>query len=166
MMRSHCTSLAGRPCLRHGNSCLSTEIGSLVDSGDKSRCNHHSPPSIPPNGKAALNHSAPQTAQEFEPDPLFVASLREGKWILLMWIACFAWTQTVCLNFGYPDSVDPANFPTILGIPAWVAWGIAFPWLLANIVTIWFCLTQMEDADLGSDPEDSAADAADGARDV
>ncbi len=88
---------------------------------------------------------------DLEPDPLFVASFREARWILLMWVSCFVWTLTVCLNFGYPETVDPQSFPTVLGIPAWVAWGIAFPWLIANVVTIWFCLCVMEDADLGDD---------------
>jgi len=93
---------------------------------------------------------------DLEPDPLFVASFREARWILLMWLSCFAWTLTVCLNFGYPETVDPQNFPTVFGIPAWVAWGIAFPWLIANAVTIWFCLCVMEDADLGEDVAEAA----------
>ncbi|MDG1894671.1 MAG: hypothetical protein P8J37_07165 [Fuerstiella sp.] len=101
---------------------------------------------------------------DLEPDPLFVAAFRETRWILLMWLSCFAWTLTVCLNFGYPETVDPLNFPMVLGIPAWVAWGIAFPWLIANGVTIWFCLCVMEDADLGEDvSEAQAAQAAESA---
>ena len=100
----------------------------------------------------ALTSSAPPDATEYEPDPLYTSGLREGKWILLMWVSCFVWTLAVCLTQGYPDSVDPTNFPTVFGIPSWVAWGIAFPWLIADAVTIWFCLTQMEDADLGVDP--------------
>ena len=102
---------------------------------------------------AALTHSAPPDPTQFEPDPIYVSGLREGGWILLMWVCCFVWTLVVCLSQGYPDSVDPGNFPTVFGIPAWVAWGIAFPWLVADGVTIWFCLTQMEDADLGADPD-------------
>ncbi|MEO2018827.1 MAG: DUF997 family protein [Fuerstiella sp.] len=111
---------------------------------------------------------------DLEPDPLFVASFREARWILLMWLSCFAWTLTVCLNFGYPDTVDPQSFSTVFGIPAWVAWGIAFPWLIANVVTIWFCLFVMEDADLGETQEevpvvnemDSVTDAKEGGSNV
>ena len=91
---------------------------------------------------------------DLEPDPLFLDSLREARWILLMWATCFAWTLTVCLNYGYPTQVDPKTFPTVLGIPAWVAWGIAFPWLVANVVTITFCLGYMKDGDLGDDASD------------
>lgn len=100
-----------------------------------------------------MNPSAtvPEIYEDYEPDPLFVDSRHEAGWILLMWACCFAWTMMVCLNYGYPDSIDPATFPTVFGIPAWVAWGIGFPWLVADVVTIWFCLFRMKDADLGSD---------------
>ena len=94
--------------------------------------------------------------EAYEPDPVFFSSLREARWILAMWVGCFVWTLTASLTMGYPDTVDPETFPTVLGIPAWVAWGIGLPWLIANVVTIWFCLTQMDDAELESD-EDTAA---------
>ncbi len=90
---------------------------------------------------------------DYEPDPLFVNSLREAKWILLMWCCCLVWTLTVCLNMGYPKVVNPETFPMILGIPAWVACGIALPWCLANVVTFVFCLRYMTDGDLGDDPD-------------
>ena len=99
--------------------------------------------------------TASEQTDEFELDPVFLSSIRESRWILLMWVGCFAWTLTACLTLGYPDTVDPKTFATVLGIPAWVAWGIGLPWLLANIVTIWFCLTQMEDADLEAGGRDS-----------
>lgn len=88
---------------------------------------------------------------EFEADPLFVDSLREAKWILLMWFICLIWTLTVCLSLGYPDSVTPETFPIVFGIPAWVVFGIVLPWGLANIATVVFCLAYMRDADLGPD---------------
>lgn len=96
---------------------------------------------------------------EYEPDPLFVDSLREAGWILLMWVACFIWTLAACLTQGYPDpgSITPETFPTVFGIPAWVAYGIALPWLAADIVTIWFCIFKMKDADLGTEPDEQDA---------
>ncbi|MEQ9411293.1 MAG: hypothetical protein RIK87_26505 [Fuerstiella sp.] len=93
-------------------------------------------------------------SDDYEPDPLFTDSLYEARWILLMWLCCFVWTLTVCLTFGYPTSVQPETFPTVLGIPAWVAFGIALPWLIGDVVTIWFCLFCMKDGDLGADPDD------------
>ena len=86
--------------------------------------------------------------EQFELDPIFVSSRREAGWILLMWAACFAWTLTACGLSGYPDDVDPETFPTLFGIPRWVAIGIAVPWMISNVVTIWFCLRVMKDGDL------------------
>ncbi|MEZ6123407.1 MAG: DUF997 family protein [Planctomycetaceae bacterium] len=93
-------------------------------------------------------------ASDFEPDPLFVDSLKEAKVILSIWLICFVWTVSVCLSTGYAKEVDPQQFPMILGMPTWIVWGVALPWLLANVVTIVFCLGYMKDADLGEDPPD------------
>lgn len=104
------------------------------------------------------NDPAPPLADDdFEPDPIFVDSRREAGWILLMWASCFVWTLTVCLSLGYQDNVQPESFSTILGMPAWVVWGIGLPWLLADLVTIWFCLFRMKDGDLGTVDEESAS---------
>lgn len=92
---------------------------------------------------------------ELEPDPIFLTGLAEGKWILLMWLGCFIWTMTVCLQSGYEVDVTPSTFPTVWGIPAWVAWGICLPWLVANIVTVLFCFFHMKDGDLGGDNSDA-----------
>jgi hypothetical protein len=87
----------------------------------------------------------------YEPDPLFIDSLLEAKWILLMWFACMAWTLAVCLTQGYQKNVTPETFSMVLGIPAWVAYGICLPWCLANLATFVFCLGYMKDADLGEE---------------
>ena len=128
--------------------------GPVVDSVGQTVCNLsvHEPLSLP--GIKIVSQIAPASDENLEPDPLFVTSRKEAGWILLMWVTCFAWTLTVCLNNGYPQSCGTRKrFQRSLEIPAWVAWGIGFPWLIADVVTIWFCLTQMEDADLGSDSE-------------
>jgi len=91
---------------------------------------------------------------ELIPDPVFVQSLRESGVILLTWLACFVWTFTYCTRYGYPTDVDPAAFPTVLGMPSWVVWGIVLPWSLANIVTLLFCFGFMQDATL--EPDDVA----------
>ena len=93
---------------------------------------------------------------DYEPDPLFVDSLHEAKWILVMWLTCFVWTLTVCLTQGYSRNVNPDSFPMVFGIPAWVAYGIALPWCLANIATFIFCLGYMKDGDLGADVDSDA----------
>ena len=93
---------------------------------------------------------------QYELDPIFVDSVRESGWIIAMWVCCFVWTLTICLSYGYQETVDPATFKTVYGIPAWVAYGIVLPWLIADIVTIWFCVFKMKDGDLGeNEPEPS-----------
>lgn len=105
-------------------------------------------------------------SEELQPDPIFVTGLREAKWILFMWLCCFIWTMSYCINNGYQTEVDPANFPTVFGIPEWVAWGIGLPWIIANVVTIAFCFGYMQDGDL-EDPEfNSNAASKSGANDV
>lgn len=92
------------------------------------------------------------------PDPIFVTGLREAKWILLMWLSCFIWTMTYCISNGYQTEVDPSTFPTVFGIPEWVAWGVGLPWVIANIVTVAFCFGYMQDGDLEcSDLESEAS---------
>ncbi|MCA9063801.1 MAG: hypothetical protein KDA96_12100 [Planctomycetaceae bacterium] len=91
----------------------------------------------------------------WEPDPVFVSGRREAKWILLMWVTCLAWTITVCSNMGYLDpaapDIDPQTMTLVFGLPRWVFWGIALPWMISNVVSIWFCVCYMRDADLGVD---------------
>ena len=52
--------------------------------------------------------------------------------------------------------MDPENIPTTLGMPSWVVWGIAVPWIVADIFTVWFCFFYMKDDDLGLSPEELA----------
>lgn len=82
------------------------------------------------------------------PDPLFLQSVRESGFILLTWAACFAWTFCYCTVNGYSAEVAPADFPTVLGMPSWVVWGIVLPWTLANAVTLYFCFWYMQDGEL------------------
>ena len=100
---------------------------------------------------------SPDDDDTLERDPIFTDGLREGGWILVMWFSCFVWTMVVCLTWGYQEDVDPRTFATVFGIPAWVAWGIAFPWLIANVVTLWFCAFCMKDRDLGEDQSEADA---------
>lgn len=118
-----------------------------------------------PRTQADASPSAsPASAPDGEliPDPIFLQSLRESGVILLTWLACFAWTFTYCAFNAYPSEVDPASLSTVLGMPAWVVWGIVLPWSLANVVTLVFSFCYMQDADLEDGPtaEQSAAAAA------
>ncbi len=83
--------------------------------------------------------------KETEPplDPVFKSSVRELRWILVIWFIHFIWVLGYCYTFGYPDSEQPLS--TVLGMPSWVFWGVFAPWITATAISIWFALTQIED---------------------
>ena len=113
---------------------------------------------------------------DLEVDPVLKHSLREAKFILGVWLACFAWTCTYCYLYGYVShepkpgvsvvaigelvgplesfNRDPATAletPLDLGIPGWVFYGILLPWIACVLVSIWYCLFFFVEDDLGVD---------------
>ena len=80
-------------------------------------------------------------------DPVFVHARREALFILALWAACLIWTLGCSYLMGY--NVEPEEISTIGGIPAWIVWGVGAPWLLATVVTVWFCFAFMVDDELG-----------------
>ena len=95
--------------------------------------------------------------QETPVDPIYQSSLRELKWILVLWLVICTWVVGYCSMFGYMSDDD--SLVTILGMPSWVFWGIFVPWIVAAAVSAWFALTQMTDHSL---EETSASDSASG----
>jgi hypothetical protein len=91
----------------------------------------------------------PDKEKPIDYDPIFLNSRREAIVIFTIWLVCLVWAVPYCYYFGYVGSFDSANFSTFLGIPSWLFWGIALPWLLADIVTTWFCFCYMQDDDVG-----------------
>ena len=75
-------------------------------------------------------------------------SRREALFTAVMWVTCFLWTVGYCAAFGYRQDGAPR---LIQGIPDWVVYGILAPWTFATVVTLWFALWGMKDADLGED---------------
>ena len=90
------------------------------------------------------------TNTETQSDPVFASSLRELRWIVLIWLVNFCWVVGYCRAYGYPSEGQP--LATVLGMPSWVFWGIFVPWIVAAVVTSWFALTQIEDHPLESSP--------------
>ncbi|MEZ6067752.1 MAG: DUF997 family protein [Planctomycetaceae bacterium] len=91
-------------------------------------------------------------------DPVFLHARREAIVILLVWAACFAWTVPYCYLNGYGAPTDGEPIPLVIGMPAWVFWGVAVPWLVGGLVSIGLCLFYIEDDDLaeersGEEPE-------------
>lgn len=85
-------------------------------------------------------------------DPTFVNSRREAIVIFGSWVVALIWAVPYCYLNGY-NVADPENIKTVLGIPSWLFWGIAAPWVAANLFTTWFCFAYMKDDDLGVNPD-------------
>ncbi len=99
------------------------------------------------------SNTKPYETSGMEYDPTFLNSRKEAFIIFAVWGISLLWTVPYCSLFGYPTDFDPAKMKLVLGIPSWVFWGIAFPWTMCNLFTIWFCLFYMRDDDLGEGEE-------------
>lgn len=82
---------------------------------------------------------------------------RREMWVMLgAWAAFFLLVTTVCALTAYRPGGDAAQpVPLLLGMPRWVALGVAVPWLAANGFIVWFALRFMKDTPLPSDNADS-----------
>jgi hypothetical protein len=81
-------------------------------------------------------------------DPLFRHARREAIMSLVVFAICFVWSIGVYLTMGL-HSGEIGEVDTVLGIPAWVFWGVAVPWLAADVFIVVFCFVLMTDDDLG-----------------
>lgn len=81
-------------------------------------------------------------------DPVYQHSRREAILIFSIWICALLWSVPYCYLNGYPATFNPDTFQTVGGVPAWVFWGIAVPWLVADVLTIFMCLFVIKDDDL------------------
>ena len=106
--------------------------------------------------------SSPDSEKPIEYDPVFLHARREAIVIFCFWLAALAWSVPYCYWNGYPETFDAASFQTVLGIPAWLFWGIAVPWLLADVATTWFCFAFMKDDDLGHADDEAPLEASEG----
>lgn len=126
-------------------------------------------------------------ADGWEEDHIYRNSLREARFILGLWTCCFLYTVSYCYLFGYlsheplpsatgsavgswfgpleawnrdPDSV---TYPLGLGIPDWVFYGIAIPWVVCVVLSFWYGLFMFSEDDLsavdGEQPESREANA-------
>ena len=76
--------------------------------------------------------------------------------ILVVFTVCLVWSIGVYLAMGLhggEGAIGPV--PTVLGIPAWVFWGVAVPWLAADLFIVVFCFVLMTDDDLGEVPQEA-----------
>ena len=78
-------------------------------------------------------------------------SRRELWFILLTWLGFCVWVIAYCAVNGY--HLNPEEVSTVFGFPSWVFWGVALPWMFANVVTFWFCLRFLKNEDDEETPE-------------
>lgn len=83
------------------------------------------------------------------PDPVYVHSKKEAMLILIIWGLSFAWTVPYCYLTGYRTINELWDLKLVLGMPAWVFWGVAAPWTISGILSIIICLFFIKDDDLG-----------------
>ena len=81
-------------------------------------------------------------------DPLFINARRELVVSVLVFVVFGVWVIGVSWLLGRPEEAETIG--SILGIPTWAFWGVAVPWVLANVFIFWFCFRFMADDDLVS----------------
>lgn len=96
-----------------------------------------------------MSTAPPDDTGSLELDPVFINSKREAWIILGLWGVMLLWAVPYCYMNGFQSGLEPEKVELTLGLPSWVFWGIAFPWLIADVFTIWFCLFYMKEDDLG-----------------
>ena len=99
--------------------------------------------------------ASPPDASPVEYDPTFLHSRKEAIIIFCVWAVALVWAVPYCYFYGYASLASPESLQTVWGIPNWVFWGVAFPWLLADLFTVWFCFFYMADDDLGEERPDA-----------
>jgi hypothetical protein len=76
------------------------------------------------------------------------SSRREAVFVMSLWTLACAYTVGYAALFAY--RVDP-NPTLIIGMPAWVFWGVLTPWAVCTLLTCWYALFVIRDEDLGED---------------
>ena len=104
-----------------------------------------------------LRKSFPRMADPYQrPDTgaSYRQSLRELRVMLIVWGAAFVWIIGYCSTNAY-SAADEEPIKLVLGFPAWVFYGWVIPLIVANAITLWFCLFFMQDEPMEELPEDT-----------
>lgn len=65
------------------------------------------------------------------------------------WALALVWSVGAGYVLGYQRDADSIRL--ILGMPDWVFWSVAVPWVVCFLFSTWFCFFFMADDDLGRD---------------
>ena len=83
-------------------------------------------------------------------DPVYLHARREAVVIILLFATFCIWSLAVSWTQGYKSGgLDGESIKTILGMPTWAFWGVFVPWLVVDVVAVWFCFCFMKNDDLG-----------------
>ena len=85
----------------------------------------------------------------------FRQARRELRFQLITWGAFAAWVVGYGAFNAY--AAETANVQMTLGMPSWVMWGIAVPWFLAFVITVYFAGWFMQDTELVEDADFTTA---------
>ena len=94
----------------------------------------------------------------YQLDPVFVHSRREALVVVGIFFVFATCTLTTAFTLGSRVSDGEPGVPTFLGMPTWVFWSIVAPWVVANIITGWFCFYYMSDDELDDGHADGHVD--------
>jgi len=72
-------------------------------------------------------------------DPVYLHARKEAALILGIWLLALLWTLPFSYFNGFESQVAIEDVTFLWGMPRWVFFGIGCPWMVANILTIWFC---------------------------
>ncbi len=72
--------------------------------------------------------------------------LREARVVVILYLSGLAWTLVVVIGWGYvPVEERPAVPELVMGMPAWVVWGLFVPWFFQIAAAWWFALKVLAD---------------------
>ena len=104
--------------------------------------------------------SASQPDDKAKPDdPTYLNTRREAIVILTAWAVCLVWTVGYCWFAGYGEPAE-GQLSLVLGMPAWVFWGVALPWAAALLFSVVYGLWFIADDKLGEVEGEEPAGAA------
>jgi hypothetical protein len=109
-----------------------------------------------------MRMNGPPTTNPSKLDPLVRNSLREAKGILWIWGIAFVWVVGYCSLRGTagPGTVgSDQELSVVWGMPSWVFWGVALPWLISVLVSAWFALHCIADEPLSGTSNGEPPDA-------
>jgi len=85
--------------------------------------------------------------------------LREARWVVVLWLIQLVYCTVAIVTLGYPEPSMRSDSPNlILGVPAWVVWGLFLPWTVQIVAAWWFAIVVLQDDEPCEPLSESRAD--------